>query len=200
MLARARADAQSAGLANASFIEGDAQVHSFEPGSFDVVISRFGVMFFADPAAAFTNLHTATKPGGCLVFVCWQPMTENQWLLVPGAALAEHIPLPDPGPPDAPGMFALADSGRMRGILASAGWRDIQITPVHTPILLAGGGTIDDAIEFLRTGSLGRAMLAGADPATQARAVASVRAALAPYADDEGVHLGAAVWLVRAWV
>ena len=198
MLARARADARSAGLANASHIEGDAQVHPFEQGSFDVVISRFGVMFFADPAAAFANLRTATKPGGRLVFVCWQPMTENQWLLVPGAALAEHIPLPDPGPPDAPGMFALADPGRIRGILASAGWRDIGITPVHTLILLAGGGTIDDAVEFLRTGSLGRTTLAGADPATQARAVASVRAALAHYADHEGVHLGAAVWLVRA--
>ena len=98
MLARARADARSAGLANASLIEGDAQVHPFEQGGFDVVISRFGVMFFADPAAAFTNLRTAAKPGGRLVFVCWQPMTENQWLLVPGAALAEHIPLPDPGP------------------------------------------------------------------------------------------------------
>ena len=197
MLARARADARSAGLANASLIEGDAQVHPFEQGGFDVVISRFGVMFFADPAAAFTNLRTAAKPGGRLVFVCWQPMTENQWLLVPGAALAEHIPLPDPGPPDAPGMFALADPGRVRNILAGAGWRDIGITPVHTPILLAGGGTIDDAVEFLRTGSLGRTMLAGAGPATQARAVASVRAALAPYADGEGVHLGAAVWLVR---
>jgi SAM-dependent methyltransferase len=198
MLAQARADAQSAGLANTCFIEGDAQVHPFEPASFDVVISRFGVMFFADQAAAFTNLHTATKPGGRLVFVCWQPMTENQWLLVPGAALAGHVPLPDPGPPGAPGMFALADPGRVRNILAGAGWRDIGITPVHTLILLAGGGTIDDAVEFLRTGSLGRTTLAGADPATQARAVASVRAALAHYADHEGVHLGAAVWLVRA--
>jgi SAM-dependent methyltransferase len=198
MLARARADAQSAGLANASFIESDAQVHPFEPGSFDVVISRFGMMFFADPAAAFTNLRTATKPGGRLVFVCWQPMAANQWLLVPGAALAGHIPFPDPGPPDAPGMFALADPDRVRGILASAGWHDIGITTVQTPLLLAGGGTIDDAVEFLRTGSLGRSVLAGADPTTQARAVASVRAALAPYADDEGVHLGAAVWLVRA--
>ena len=197
MLARARADAQSAGLANTSFVEGDAQAHPFEPGSFDVVISRFGVMFFADPDAAFTNLHTATKPGGRLVFVCWQPMTANQWLLVLGAALAEHLPVPDAGPPDAPGMFALADPGRIRGILAGAAWHDIEITPVHTPILVGGEGTIDDAVEFLRTGSLGRTMLAGADPDTQARAIASVRTALAPYADEEGVRLGAAVWLVR---
>jgi SAM-dependent methyltransferase len=198
MLARARADAQSVGPANASFIEGDAQVHPFEPGSFDIVISRFGVMFFDDPAAAFTNLYTATKPGGRLVFVCWQPLAANQWLLVPGSALAEHVPLADPGSPNAPGMFALADPSRVRGILASAGWRDIQITPMQTPILVGGGGTVDDAVEFLLTGSLGRSVLVGADPATKARAVASVHAALAPYADDEGVHLGAAVWLVRA--
>jgi SAM-dependent methyltransferase len=198
MLARARAEARSAALSNASFMEGDAQVHPFEPGSFDVVISRFGVMFFADPAAAFANLRTATRPGGRLVFACWQPVTENPWLLVPGAALAEHVALPDAGPPDAPGMFALADPGRVRDVLASAGWHDISLTPVHTPILVGGGRTVDETVEFLRSGSMGRAALAGADPATEARALASVRTALASHADSEGVHLGAAVWLVHA--
>ena len=102
MLARARADARSAGLPNASFIEGDAQVHRFEPNSFNVVISRFGLMFFADPVAAFTNLREVTKHGGRLVFTCWQPMIANQWLLVPGAALAEHVPLPISAPPMRP--------------------------------------------------------------------------------------------------
>lgn len=198
MLARAMADAREARLFNTSFIEGDAQVQPFEPASFDVVISRFGLMFFADPVAAFANLRHATRRRGRLAFVCWQPMTANPWLLVPGAALAEHVPLPEPADPDAPGMFALADPGRTRRILADAGWSSVSIAPARASILVGGGGTVDDTVEFLRGGSLGRTLLAGADPETERRAIASVRAALVPYADSAGVHLDAAVWLVRA--
>jgi SAM-dependent methyltransferase len=198
MLARARDLAREAGLANASFIEGDAQVHPFEPRSFDIVISRFGVMFFADPAGAFANLRAATRPHGRLTFVCWQPLTQNQWLLVPGAALAEHVELPDLAPADQPGMFALADPGRLTRILEGAGWRDIHLASRRATVLVGGGGTLHDAVEFLRTGSLGRAVLADADPVTEDRAVTSVTAALAPFADAAGVHLDAAVWLVSA--
>jgi len=198
MLARARADAEAAGLANAVFQQGDAQVQELEPGSFGTVISRFGVMFFADPVAAFANIRSATRPGGRLIFVCWQPMAANQWMLVPGAALAEHLPPPDPGPADGPGMFAFADPDRLRPILAAAGWRDIEISSEHAPILVGGGGSVDDTVEFLRTATMGRTMLAGADAATADRALASLRAALTPYADADGVRLGAAVWLVQA--
>ena len=198
MLAQARAGAEAAGLANAVFQQGDAQVHELEPDTFGTVISRFGVMFFADPVAAFANIRSATRPGGRLVFVCWQPMAANQWMLVPGAALAEHLPPPGPGPGDGPGMFAFADPDRLRQILAAAGWTDIGITSEHASILVGGGGSVDDTVEFLRTATQGRTMLAGADAATAARALASLRAALAPYADADGVHLGAAVWLVQA--
>ena len=198
MLARARADAEAASLANAVFQQGDAQVHPLEPGTFGTVISRFGVMFFADPVAAFANIRSATRPGGRLVFACWQPMAANQWMLVPGAALAEHLPLPDPGPADAPGMFAFADPDRLRPILAAAGWRDIEISSEHASILVGGGASVDDAVEFLRTATMGRTMLAGADAATADRALASLRAALTPYADADGLHLDAAVWLVQA--
>ena len=199
MLARARADAEAAGLGNAVFEQGDAQVHPFEPGRFDAVISRFGTMFFADPVAAFANIRSATRPAGRLVFACWQPLAANQWLLVPGAALAEHVPPPAGfGSGDGPGMFAFSDPDRIRQILAAAGWDDIEITSEHVSILVGGGGSVEDALEFLRTGSMGRTMLAGADAGTVDRAVASVRAALAPYADAEGVRLGAAVWLVQA--
>ena len=198
MLARARADAEAAGLANAVFQQGDAQVHPLEPGTFGTVISRFGVMFFADPVAAFANISSAIRPGGRLVFACWQPMAANQWMLVPAAALAEHLPLPDPGPADGPGMFAFADPDRLRPILAAAGWRDIEISSEHASILVGGGASVDDAVEFLRTATMGRTMLAGADAATADRAIASLRAALTPYADADGVHLDAAVWLVQA--
>jgi SAM-dependent methyltransferase len=198
MLARARSGAEAAGLANAVFQQGDAQVHPLEPGRFGTVISRFGVMFFADPVAAFANLRSATRPGGRLVFVCWQPQAANQWLLVPGAALAEHVRPPDSAPGDGPGMFAFADPDRLRPILAAAGWRDIEITSERRSILVGGGGSVDDAVQFLRTATMGRTMLAGVDAATAASALASLRAALTPHADADGVHLGAAVWLVQA--
>src|SRR5579864_4177770 len=181
MLARARADAEAAGLRNAVFQQGDAQVHRLEAARFDTVLSRFGTMFFADPVAAFANIRSATRPGGRLVFVCWQPLSAQQWLLVPGAALAEHVPPPAGfGSGDGPGMFAFSDPDRPR------------------EILVAAGGRVEDAVEFMRTGSMGRMMLAGADAGTFDRAVASVRAALAPYADADGVRLGAGVWLVQA--
>jgi len=199
MLARARADAEAAGLRNAVFQQGDAQVHPLEAARFDTVLSRFGTMFFADPVAAFANIRSATRPGGRLVFVCWQPLAAQQWLLVPGAALAEHVPPPAGfGSGDGPGMFAFSDPDRPREILAAAGWRDIEITAEHASILVGGGGSIEDAVEFMRTGSMGRMMLAGADAGTFDRAVASVRTALAPYADADGVRMGAGVWLVQA--
>jgi SAM-dependent methyltransferase len=199
MLARARAGAEAAGHGNVVFQQGDAQVHPLAPTRFDAVISRFGVMFFADPVAAFANIRSATRPAGRLVFVCWQPLAANQWLLVPGAALAEHVPPPAGlGSGDGPGMFGFADPDRVRSVLTAAGWRDIEITSEHVSILVGGGGSVEDAVAFLRTGSMSRMMLAGADAGTVERAVASVRAALAPHADAEGVHLGAAVWLVQA--
>ena len=199
MLARARTSAEAAGLRNAVFQQGDAQVHLLEPARFDAVISRFGTMFFADPVAAFANIRSATRPGGRLAFVCWQPLAANQWLLVPGAALAEHLPLPAGfGSGDGPGMFAFSDPDRPREILAAAGWRDIEISAEHASILVGGGGSVEDAVEFMRTGSMGRMMLAGADAGTFERALASVRAALAPYGDADGVRMGAGVWLVLA--
>jgi SAM-dependent methyltransferase len=199
MLARARATAEADGLRNAVFQQGDAQVHPLEPTRFDAVISRFGTMFFADPVAAFANIRSATRPGGRLTFVCWQPLAANQWLLLPGTALAEHVPLPAGfGSGTGPGMWAFSDPDRPREILAAAGWRDIEITAEHASVLVGGGGSVEDAVEFIRTASMGRMMLAGADAGTFERALASVRAALAPYADADGVRLGAGVWLVRA--
>ena len=169
-----------------------------EPGRFGTVISRFGVMFFADPVAAFANIRSATRPGGRLVFACWQPLAANQWMLVPGAALAEHLPPPAPAPADGPGMFAFADPDRLRPILAAAGWRDIEITSEHASILVGGGGSVDDAVEFLRTATrAGRCSPEPTPPRPPARS-RRVRAALTPYADADGVHLGAAVWLVQA--
>ena len=196
MLARARERAAAAGVANVSFEHGDAQVYRFEP-AFNAVISRFGVMFFSDPAAAFANMRGATHPGGRLAFVCWQPLAANEWLSVPFAALAEHVPMPEQAEHTAPGIFALAEADRVRDLLAQAGWEQVAVTPraVQVPV---GGGVLDDAVSFVRTGPLGRSMLDGADHATRERAVQSMRDALARRAGPDGVWLGASVWLVQA--
>jgi SAM-dependent methyltransferase len=198
MLERARTNAERAGIANATFEQADVQVHDLGTDAFDVVISRFGIMFFEDPVAAFSNLRRATSPGGRLSFVCWQSVTANEWLRVPRAALAEHLPVPDTGPPAATGMLAFADADRPRQILEAGGWQDITIESRQTPMLLGGTGTLDDAVSFLSNGSLGRTMLTGVDPDTQNRALDALRAALSPHVVDAGVSLGASVWLVTA--
>ena len=198
MLARARADAEAAGLANVAFLQGDAQVQRLEPASFEVVISRFGVMFFADPVAAFANIRSATRPAGG-----WCSRAGSRWPPTSGCSSpGRHSPstfgLLPPSPPTGP---ACSRSPSRTGSARSwprPGWRDTEITSEHASILVGGGGTVDDAVEFLRTATQGRTMLAGADPATADRALASVRAALVPYTDANGVHLDAAVWLVQA--
>jgi SAM-dependent methyltransferase len=198
MLARARSAATAAGLTNALFEQADVQVHAFPDEAFEAVISRFGIMFFSDPVAAFANLHRAAKANGRLAFVCWQELAANEWLLVPGAAITKHVPLPDLGAPGSPGMFAFSDPARVQTTLSESGWRDIAVTPRHTPILVGGGGTLDEAIEFLRTGSMGRTMLGSAEPDVAAHAIEAVHLALSPHTTDDGVRLDAAVWLVSA--
>jgi len=113
MLERARAAASASGLDQARFEEADAQVHGFPPDAFDVLFSRFGVMFFADPQAAFTNLARTLRRGGRLAFVCWRSLPENPWMSVPLAATLDHIAPPPPRAPDAPGPLAFADAERV---------------------------------------------------------------------------------------
>src|SRR5207245_420606 len=97
MLECARAEAEERSVANVRFERADMQSRTFEPNTFDVAISRFGVMFFDDPVTAFGNVARALSPGGRLAFVCWQDLGHNEWLLVPGMAAAQHVPLPDTG-------------------------------------------------------------------------------------------------------
>jgi SAM-dependent methyltransferase len=132
MLRRARVRADEAGLRNVSFVQADAQVHPFDAGRFDVVLSRFGVMFFADPVEAFSNLARATKPGGRFVAVVWQPLDRNQWVIEPRAALLGERDVPAM-PEDVPGPFGLADGERTRRILTDAGWTQVGLDVVAVP-------------------------------------------------------------------
>ncbi len=181
-----------------AFVEADAQVHPFAPEAFDAVVSRFGTMFFADPVAAFTHLRHATRPGGRLAFVAWRSLRHQAWLRVPGAAAARVVPVPDLRTGDGPGMFSMADDTRVRTVLEESGWTGVEVEDVTVAIPVGGGGPVEEAVTFLRTGTLGQRVLGDADPATQERVLDQVREALAPHAGPDGVLLDASVWLVRA--
>ena len=186
------------GLPGLAFQEADAQTAPFEVASFDAAFSRFGVMFFADPPAAFANIRRALKPGGRLAFVCWRPAGENPVMSLPMAAAMAHLPAPPVPPPaadpHAPGPFAFADPERVRGILAAAGFGDVEITPHDQKI---GSGDLDQTLAVaLKVGPLG-AMLRE-NPDHRDAVIAAVREALAPHARPEGVRLDSATWIVTA--
>jgi SAM-dependent methyltransferase len=199
MLERARARAAAEGLAQAEFRQADAQVERFAPGAADLVFSRFGVMFFADPPAAFANLRAALRPGGRVTFLCWQPMSENPWVTVPLSAIAKVVPLPPPPPPGAPGPFAFADPEHVRRILTAAGFAEIALGDLREPFAL-GGGTLDGAVEFaLEIGPAASALReSGASDAVRAQVAAAIREALAPHAASGPLRMPSAAWLVTA--
>ncbi len=196
MLARARERARAEALTNVTFENADAQTHALTPESVDLVFSRFGVMFFTDPDAAFANLHRALRPGGRLVFVCWQGLAQNPWMRESIAALAKHVPLPAPPPPDSPGPFSFADAARVSGILGRAGFRGVAHEPLVGEIAL--GRTIDEALDFaVEIGPAGAA-LRDATPAQRQAASAAIRETLAAHAKPDGVRMDYAAWIVRA--
>ena len=196
MLARARERAGSARRDNVAFVQADAQTHGFDAGTADVCFSRFGVMFFADPTAAFANLRAALRPGGRLGFVCWQALPDNPWMAVPCMAALQHISIPTPPSPHAPGPFAFADADRVRGILEGAGFREVTFTDHRTTLAVGGTAPLEQTVEFLlEMGPTGRA-LREAGPDVRPRVAAAVREALEPFHTPQGVRMGGAAWLV----
>lgn len=127
MLAGARQRLAEVGLRNVSLVEADAQTHQFEPGRFDLITSRFGVMFFADPTAAFANLLRAARPGAGLCFACWGPLEDNRHWLIPYEVVLRHLGPPAPKPPRAPGPMAFAEPDYVRSFLGAAGFEAIDI-------------------------------------------------------------------------
>lgn len=196
MLARARE--RAAGRAGVSFREADAALEPFEPVH-DLLFSRFGLMFFDDPHAAFANLRRALAPGGRLAFCCWQDVRDNPWVIVPYGVAKPYLPEPqEPPDPRAPGPFALAEADYIREILAEAGFESVNIEPYHPTVRL--GDTLDDAMAFLQQiGPLSRA-LADVDEQTRRQALAAVREALESHVTAEGLCLGGACHLVTARV
>ena len=190
--ARARADAE--GIPNATFIEGDAQVHPLERGGFDAMISRFGVMFFDDPVSAFANIHRAARPGAKVAFVAWRSPAENEFMTVAARAAAHLLP-PMPTPePDAPGQFAFADKSRVTSILVSSGWSSVDLQAVDVPCRMHEATLMTYAT---RLGPVGIA-LKDADTATVEKVAAVLRPAFAPYVNSGFARFTAACWLATA--
>lgn len=196
MLAVARQ--RGAALANVDWVEADAG--GFQPAQpYDVLFSRFGVMFFGDPVAAFTGLRGAARPGARLVFVCWRPIAENGWMQVPlHAAYDAGLPrLPRPAP-DEPGPFAFADPARVRAILTAAGWAEPRLTPLDMSLDIAAGQGLDGAMaQATQIGAASRA-LREAPEELRPVAMAAMRAALQAHVDGDRVALPGAVWLVES--
>jgi SAM-dependent methyltransferase len=185
------------GFGRVQFVQADAQAYPFEPASFDAVFSRFGVMFFADPMAAFVNIRRSLKPNGRLAFVCWRALEDNPLDSLPLKAAFAHLQPQPPDDPNAPGPFSFANPGRVRNILERAGFSDIDMT-AHDE--LVSSGDIDAMISVVsRVGALGKILRE--NPILRDVTLPAVRSALAAHAGPEGiVSLSAATWVVTASV
>ena len=193
MLARARSRAEQDG-AQLTFICADAERHVFERSSFDMIVSRFGVMFFTDPVRAFANLRHAARPDAELCCTVWRSLSENPFMTTAeraAAGILPHIPARDA---DAPGQFAFADPNRVRRILEESGWDAIDILPIDVECSFPE----QDLVRYAtRLGPLGR-VLQTADEQTKARTLAVVREAFEPYVHGPTVRFAAACWRVGA--
>jgi len=195
MLEVARHRPRPAANLRVDFRQLDAQTGDIGRGIFDAAFSRFGVMFFSDPVAAFRNIRASLKRGGRLVFVCWRPLAENPWMLAPLQAALPFIPPVAPPDPTAPGPFAFADAGRVRSILSDAGFALVTTEPFDARI---GGGDLEQSLKLaLRLGPLGAALRE--HPELSRKVASAVRAVLSKYLTPGGVLMPSAVWIVRAY-
>lgn len=190
----AAARANGADTPNAAFIEGDAQICAFRPQAYDAVVSRFGVMFFDDPVAAFGNIRAALAPGGPLAFVAWRGPVENPFMTTAARAVASLFPPAPAPPPGAPGQFGFADPEHVRAVLTASGWRDIHIEALDQPCVIPAA----DVMTYVTNlGPVGPA-IREADPETRAAAEAMLHTAFEPYVDGAEARFTAACWLVTA--
>jgi SAM-dependent methyltransferase len=180
------------------FVQADATVYPFEPASFDVLASRFGVMFFADPVLSFANMRKALRPSGRLAFACWREPRENPFFMAPLAAAYKHVPkLPQQGPED-PGPFAFAAEARVRRILDEAGFTGVGLEACPLLLDAAIGRGLDGAVQgAFEIGPVSRA-LEGQPEEARAAVAASIREALTPFVKGDAVLLPASVWIVTA--
>jgi SAM-dependent methyltransferase len=180
------------------FVLADATIYPFQPASFDLLASRFGVMFFADPAKSFANMRKALRPSGRLTFACWREPRENPWMMAPLQAVYKHVPkLPQQGPED-PGPFAFASETRVHRILGEAGFSGVAMEPCPLSLDIAIGRGLEAAVQSaLEIGPANRA-LEGQPAQLRAAATNSIRETLAPFVKGDAVPLAASIWIVTA--
>lgn len=184
--------------ANTACLLGDAAELGLRDLRAELMVSRFGVMFFGDPVAAFSNLRSGLVPGGRLRFACWRSIHENPWLQIPLEAVYKHAPrLPKPQPEE-PGPFAFADPARVTRTLTLAGFTTPSFTPLDVRLDLAAGGGFEEAVCHASQVGPAKRALTGQPDEVRAAAFESIRCSLTPYASTTGVELAAAVWLVAA--
>ncbi len=191
----AKAKERASGLSNITFSETDAATQHYS-ADHQLIFSRFGVMFFADPVAAFVNLREGLTNEGRLLFVCWQAAIKNDWIMVAGRAVQPFLSASDAIDPNAPGPFAFADSDRIHSILNQSGYADIDISSV-TPSLTMGQD-LDEAIRLqAQIGPVAR-VIAELEDDKKGEAIAAARMALGEHQSSTGINLGAAAWIVSA--
>jgi SAM-dependent methyltransferase len=193
LIAAARARAERERMA-AEFVWADAQTHAFPPATFDVMISRFGVMFFDDPVRAFANLRRAAKDDAELRFVAWRGPEENPYMTTAERAAASLLPDIPPRHPDAPGQFAFADRRKVQRILEDSGWAGVDVEPIDVPCSFPESELVR---YFTRLGPLAR-VLDEADEPTRVRIVDRVRPAFDAFVHGDAVRFDAACWMARA--
>jgi SAM-dependent methyltransferase len=181
-------------LDNVAFELGDAQVHRFDPARFDLVISRFGTMFFSEPVAAFANIASGLRPGGRLALLVWQRRDLNQWAVAIDAAVGDAAQVP---PPPGADPFSLGDAEATAAILERAGFDELRFEDVREPVLY--GHDMAAALDFVRGFQNVSAALASMSDSDAARAVERLRATLAAHqSDHQGVRLDSRAWLITA--
>lgn len=197
MLAGARRNAEREGAANVRFVLADVQEHDLGESRFDAAFSRFGVMFFTDPVAAFSNIRRSLRAGGQLSFVCWQTVFDNEWMLVPGmAAMSVVGALPMPGP-DEPGPFSLADPDKVRSVLGAAGFGQIEIEP-HNDVIVETEDRIAHVVEASVRMGPAREALREAPPETHEKVRRAVEDALRQRVEGGQLRASRGVLLVTA--
>ena len=198
MVAAAEKKALEKGVSNVSFECADAQTKAFPGDYYDLVFSRFGVMFFDNPIGAFKNIYASLKPGGRLAFVCWAPRDQNAWVGLPLEVVAKHLSLPAPPASDEPGPFSLSEESRVKDILSAAGFTNISVESFQTSFVL--GGNVDEASSFLmQLAPSGSAINnAQADEETRARIALDMAELLKSHVNNDGVSMSAAALLVTA--
>jgi SAM-dependent methyltransferase len=198
MLGRARERVQDKSPQNVHLTLSDAATYAFAPGAFDLAFSRFGVMFFDEPVGAFANIRSALAAAGRLTFICWAPLRDNPWFVVPLAAARPYTPPQPEIDPNAPGPFAFADPDRVRTILVGAGYSAVDIARHDISMRICGPGGIEQAARFaIESGPVARA-LAGAEPDARAAAEQAIAAEFHRLEGPRGIELPGSVWLVSA--